>query len=80
MTIKKQEPLSDIALTMRLLGIIATNQFTSMSEKVQFLNKHGLQSNEISRSLGISSGDASSYLIRNKKIKNNKSESKNGEK
>ena len=66
---KKQTQLTDEELTLRLMGLIATNQFKTVQDKVQFLNKHGLQSNEISRALGISSGDASSYIVRKKSKK-----------
>lgn len=65
--VKKMENLTDSQLAMRLLGIIATNSFKSMQDRVQFLNKHGLNANECSRVLGISSRDASSYILRKKK-------------
>jgi len=59
--------LDDNQLIIRLLGLMATNTKDSMQEKVQFLNKQGLNSNECSRALGISSGTASSYILRKAK-------------
>ena len=62
--VRKRENLSDSQLTLRLLGLIATNSKEAVQERVKLLNKHGLNANECARALGISSGDASSYILR----------------